>query len=123
MKGQRTTSFFDQSFKIDNSASVSVYDETNIDKIKRSFFQKPEVRVYEAVMSLTFETFSSNIGLYDSRMNETAITKSDESPFSGEVLQAYLIDNNPDVIMPPKKSYYIKAKIDEIVRGKPSKPD
>lgn len=61
--------------------------------------------------------------IFDNSMNETAITKSDESPFSDEVLQAYLIDNNPDVIMPPKKSYYIKAKIVEIVRGKPSKPD
>ena len=40
-----------------------------------------------------------------------------------DLIDQHFKEINPDVIMPPKKSYYIKAKIVEIVRGKPSKPD
>lgn len=43
--------------------------------------------------------------------------------FSDEELWSYLIDNDSNVIMPPKRSYYIKANIVKIVRGKPSKAD
>jgi len=122
MEGQLSTATFEENFETDTATFLSLYgNRPYIVKTERTSSGKPRIRTYQSTALHMFDTFSTNIGLYDSEVSETLTTKGKELPFSDEELWIYLIDNDPDVVMPPKKSYRIKINILEVVRGKPSK--
>jgi len=125
MNGQLNTLTFEESFERNTTTLVTVNDnKVYAGKTVRTSLEKTRAQVYRRDKALyVFNTISTNIQLYDSEVSETRTTKWNGSSFSDEELWSYLIDNDSNVIMPPKRSYYIKANIVKIVRGKPSKAD
>jgi len=121
MNGQLKTTTFEESFERNTTTPATVNNyKIYVGKMARTSLEKPQVYHSNPGLHVS-NTTSTNIRLYDSEVSETLTTQGRDLSFSDEEIWIYLIDNDPDVIMPPKKSYHIKVNVSEVVRGKPSK--